>query len=1228
MTPRAPARSLAVLSLALCLGCDADLGMRAAQSGGSFGSIVFREVCQRVAYSTEAAARAAGAPGARKLDVSGVQDRALCAGSLAPPADADPALVQLVARRAQLVDAIDAALPDTDAEHLPAALDAYLRQLTPLEDDGTVTKLLKRSGDLLDGMARDADLTAGLAHLGRYAGITPPETAGAVLKSAVSAPGVDDVVQSTLPLFAAGGAARAEFLALLAAGAFELRHLAVDADPRAPDRTPRLLRDLLVSRSMELIDVRARPLYVALRDEKGRPVPAMGQGQPVSYVPPLPEPGEAKGKYLRDASGRALAKDGGLLYSYADLNGSFGLALLEDAHRLFDPQKHIPFGLLRGAARLAGSRVMLAKQRDGESLAYQGFGADDAVILDLAHAAAQALRFQSASMKPGDEIVGLLKSVQALMADPSNEGPLSRALKGLLDAADEAKKHDYDAVKLPADSTLYDDLAPVLARIFAVPGLVEDIVAALDPARHPEGKALGPITAQLMTDRGYFFMRQPTDADVGKGPLDPADNGVVGSFGHPVDRSQPDSDATLDWKGQKTADPRNNRSVFQRLLQVLSDSNGQKLCNGTYADGGRVFLDNCDMFQIDNLAQFFLLAVASPALRSDPATFARQAASFVEAIKNGRDCRGTAKDPDAANKCVFLKKLVRDDARGDEVLAGLMGIVGFGRYPEPAAAGRALFVDLQSITQPYSPKDLLLNHVNMIGMDGSYVVDAADPDPRKIGDPADRNNKHLFIDERNGVLFALEKVSAPVKMLDGSTQNVNFYQAMRPLVDAFAKHAECFPASDPMCAKGQNATQILADAMTVLHRHWPTARSQLFGRSFADSYGPLVRPDGARSYEPLAAKIMAGDLLPATADLSPILLSLSTDTGQKSLPIIARLLRFLFDPSQTPDLKDRKGNPARSVRNDRRDAYDDPTLTQVLGRSGKGGPTIYYLFADALSAKRAVLDRPENQADKDQWNQAVSDLIDAFLKVDVGDKMGQPQYRFDNPRIRPVTVLLLDFLLGRVTAHRSDLSGWTNKLIADLAGVDKKEGLSGPLFAALVDLSVKLDAQDDARRKTAVLLQQLLDENNQAGLRGMAVATVDATQLLLDDMDLVPVGRGLAAALDVDKGPVDPGLTLLRRSRELASDKTLLLHVLANLYTQHDVAGAYPVYPMFRIADAIAEVDRATPGQPGPYTPDDYRALLGETAHFLKDQDRGLTRFIDIVQHRCVSGSPDPSCPK
>lgn len=1240
-------------------GCDVDLGERTPPPAASFGTIVFREACQRVTYSAEIAAGSG-------IDVSGTQSRAICTGTTAPDG-ADPTVRALFSQRDNVITGTDRGVPDA----LYSDLDGYLQALQPLQDDGTLSGLISQSADLLRSLSADAGLTTALARLGGIGGIRPASTAGGVIRAAAAAPSLDTFIGASLPILDRGGPAEAELRALLTATAFELRHLSRSSEPAtSPERSAALLSGLLTSARPEL--AAGTPLLIAQRDPRGLPLLADivapytpgpdglpradadgrfldAAGQPIPYVAPLPEPG-APDKATRDAAGRALRSDGKLLYRYADLDGSLLRALLAEAPRLLADAPAQPggmprdmlLGLLRGASLLAGARTDTSKSLDGEALSYRGFDRSDSALLDAVYGAAQLLRFRaSTASAAGQDVIDAARAVRSLLAEPANESPLARGLKALLDAADESKRPAHAAAKLPADSTLFDDLVPVLQRLLAVDDgkLAEDVVAALTD---PHALGLGAMAAQLTDERGYFFMRQ-LDSMTGTDALpkpcvvgaDEANNGllpcgVLGSFGHAPDRSAPDSDTVIDWRTGKTDDPRNNRSVFQRLLGLIADGNGGRpLCNGRNANifSGLVSFDSeCDMFRVENVAQFFLLSIASPALRERTDTYAKPAASFLEAIKSGNNCRGTSTDPRASDKCTALTSMILDGMSGDSTLAGMMGIKGFGRYPDPPAAARAIFLDLSSPEIDTKPIQMLKNVRSLMfnfvkGSDGKFTVDAADPDNRKFRDGAGK--ERLFVDEHNGVLFALEKVQAPATLADGTknpTPGDSFYDAMRPLVDAFAKHGECLARDTAgTCTRGQNATQILADLLTVMHRHYPTARSSLFGRAFAASYGDKVRADGASLYEPLVAKVAAGDLLLGAPALAQVLYDLTVDGqvgGPRALPLFVKVARYALDPALAP---------AGGL------TYRDGTQIALRNDGQPAGPvTLFYLLADARRKKQALFDLPGNQAARERFDRALSDAVDALLGAElVGIEAGKPKYRFKSARLRPIALLGLDFSLGRLGAHKTDLAGWADKLVTDAT-----DALTGPLAAAGMDVAVKLSDDAAARAATYALLREIVGSGGTAisdAQAALTVAAADAVQLLLDEDDVVPAARALSLAADPQRGPALAGITLMRRGRELeqasprvAPPKQVLVRLLQNLLAPD----TQNVHALSRLSDAIAEVNRKTPGSGDRFTAADYGAVLGNTALFLTEQTRGLLRFISIVQSRCLPGSLHPGCPR
>jgi hypothetical protein len=387
-------------------------------------------------------------------------------------------------------------------------------------------------------------------------------------------------------------------------------------------------------------------------------------------------------------------------------------------------------------------------------------------------------------------------------------------------------------------------------------------------------------------------------------------------------------------------------------------------------------------------------------------------------------------------------------------------------------------------------------------------------------------------------------------------------------------------------------------------------------RFYGTQYEPQNQRAGVVKYEPLIAHYMTRtDLWPATLALAPVLSAWRVDggAGAPALPVLAGFLRWFMDPEVT-----RLGGPLAyrngamtARRGDGQPAFrpgNDPVIRDVLDPALAGRVTPYYLLADAYRDKRARF--AEDAALERRWKAAVSNLADLLLS-----SRPAPGYGFKNRRFRPLSLLLIDLLRERLAAHgrAGDLARWVR---GDLSR-DLTESLTGPVFAATTDLARRLAEDDAARRGLSRLLAYLHDESGR-GFPAVVTGAADLLQLLLDDTDVVPVLRGLGPALDPGTGPdqgmADAALALFRRGRERDAEKVLLT-LLKNLY-QEGPSGAYPLY---RLVDAAAEIDRQQPSQRrSDLSAEDVRAILSAAGAFLADQQRGLSRFLEIVRSRAL----------
>jgi hypothetical protein len=466
-----------------------------------------------------------------------------------------------------------------------------------------------------------------------------------------------------------------------------------------------------------------------------------------------------------------------------------------------------------------------------------------------------------------------------------------------------------------------------------------------------------------------------------------------------------------------------------------------------------------------------------------------------------------------------------------------------------------------------------------------------------------------------------------------------FYDALRPVVQAFADH---------------EAESLFLDLMSVLHRHWASRKSTT--HQFADpkkidfAWGSAIV-----AWEPLLFEILKeGDLLGALNAAAGPLDTIKLASGVMAKSALAKTLGHLVDP--LPGLTYRDGRTF--------------SLTTDGKQTVPGGVSPFYLLADAFAAKRETIAKLEAGPDKrlaEAWNQATSDLVDIFLGTE-----GTPStMRFKNRRLVPATVALVELLRGRIKAHRSagDLGSWLGETLPGSI----EETLSGPIVAAAVDLLRIVDGETAVKDALYGAIGFLIDEATQSSaFRATLTGIADMVQLLLDDVDLVPVARAVGEAANPKNGLIEAALRFLRPAldadttgvacdtaaacpekqacvplsiktpsggscaadkdcgvgktcsggqchRARACSKQTLTRILRNAYQEH-TPGKSPVQTLL---DLATELHRVRPGEGTAYSGADFAEAFRQSRDFLANQETGLEKFFSIVKSRC--GGPCPT---
>jgi hypothetical protein len=1171
-------------------------------------------------------------------------------------------ITALVAKRDELVFALDAMMPnefvpvrsignkadtcsDANEGKLYDELAKMLGRFTELYNDGTIPESTRSIGRVVKAFRGSGDAQDAYGRLGGRVGYRPAKIALGVVRPVVGYPGLRDLSNALLQVlasdtnpFVAGdqrGPAYDKMSALLAAARAEMANAAADPPLAALTTSqnaelgltalgrPRSSLEMVTEIMLAQNDAfgGTAPQYIVRRDGRGfarvagptLPAPfvdANGDGLPdvddrgfflskagATVPTPFLLPGAEKGPD-RDEADRAII-GGKLAYQYVDTTRTFASRAMKDVRAMMDPagKKETILDAMAGLPLMLGKRGATPTVRgydDGSMVSYAAVDAKTSPMLDMAFAGLQVLGAQET-----DELLQVARQLTT-----KEQTTLARLMKAVLDGRAIAGK--YPNAKLADKSVLWDELLDSFEQTAKSQNLMVDLMDAL---ASDEAASLGKAFGVFLANRDEVSYNRD---DLNGLPKNFTANAVTDPK-TPVDRSKPDS-------GQ-------NRSTFQRIVQLIADADGVAACNRdgaivkARAFGFNVTLPiagsykECELYKIDDLGAFYLQSFVGKArfnirvgsIRNG--LIAGVGKATPKLMEDSSDITGFwpgATPNELLPKPEWLNRLVHFDPNDNKNLRTKDFIAGMN----PEFYGTNLCAE-RTIDDPCAGGNC------DFGGSVQAINDVA-PDGKVRGLRNCQKDDHFQIRDKD-TLFLFE------------TQD--FLRLFRPVVGAFVKN---------------KSERVFAKLAVALNRHWQSDKG-----TASECKGPGGAPcakSAASSYEELMSEFFKGDVFPATQTL---MRTLKTMKVKRCMVADGK-----GSCSQTKDVAAFEVMAASAKRMLDQDLAKADKLTNFAGEDkalrndGKTNPQVTpaYLLTTALSGfdEAYASAGDDGKARREAFVRARGQLADQFLATS-GTGL---QTKFVNPTMTEMSPVLIDLLRSQLWAHCPksfappyERCTWAkDDLVKSMSNT-----ITGPLLPALLDVGDALRADPDTRLELQNFARYLLDESgNENALPAMLASMVDVVQLLADDKNMVPFLKVFAEAFAAskvngkgnvtEKGLVDAQLALLgkvsgknfdsdgkqRCDRELDPNQIALLvakNAVKPLPEDTELGkklrGKTPIEVLI---DIIADVNREDPelaantdGSERLSKPD-YEKIADSTLEFLTSRTRGLEQFYEIVR--------------
>ena len=1092
-------------------------------------------------------------------------------------------------------------------------------------------------GRLFDSLAQSGDSLTQMSSMWGRQGYRPFHVGLGAISATLAYPGLRGFTQAQVGVLGPNGYAAPQLQALLSVGEREMLHakvdvsnlpdLALDEDTgqlNRPRSDVEMIRDLLLYQDDRFAESTSTPpRYISLRDRRGLVVPAgnvpgiagtvpspfvdldhdgyadvdvsgrfLDAGSaPLDLAMPFTIPGVDMG--ATDAYGRPTQK----LYTYVDTSRTLASGLVREMQPLLDSTEYADANdpnafeqesetmmyLLSGAYDLFGQREDAEYDFENDRVVpvgtgcptcmkYNRFRGEDSPLPDLAHAAGQILA------DPDSDAV--LLGMSDLLENHEQE--VARLVGAMLKLKEISDQHPE--ASLPYENPLWDQMAAVLSRITARPGLTtallgsvaDDVVVTPIDGAANMGDAIAKFAGNrdLMTYDPGNLNGPAINLSVGNGQ-------TVSDPTTPVDFNAPRSGL--------------NRSLMERALLLIHDSKKTKACNkeGAFVKAELFGLTvdwpltgsnyhECELFEIDELAAFYLDSILDPShpKRGELVLKSNTLNSIIDFL-------GFASTP-------------------DELFQQSSGIDGMTLHPDSRALNRLVWFGARSDAWGNLPD---FDALNEGGQTESFIHALMEPAGSAVCPPS-----------QNGVATC---ASGPdlLRARDYASiftwERLGFYSYLRPMLTAFV-NSGC-NADVSFCDKTDLSSEALfIDLVDTLNMHWPGPDhgDECNGQGTYETNKKYCSSAGLNRYEPIMQKGLESDLIPAlhefakaAHDLSSITIARGprkgqTMTGAEVLEITTKVL-FSQDYAASVHMLDRKGQKSSK--------WTDGTAQAQL--------TGFDLFTDALHGidTSFAADGDDGALRQKMWKRGRSQLVDAFLAVD-GEGTSA---HFKNKATVPLLIGTLKLLRQQLNANCPDRET-THQCKWGKVDFGQKlaDTISSPLFASMMDVTEAVRQDNGARREMERYLAYLLaSAKDQDTLQGTLASMVDLMQVLSDDAKLTPIIQAAAVAAkpedDSEPGCADRSIRVLKALTDDHYDQYHVMdHILANLVTPIDDGAGPTLSPVEIIMDSIADIHRADPSNGEPLDPADYALIMGTVRDFMTDENRGLEQFYAIINNR------------